>query len=234
MKKFLVIRHLLFEDLGLIADVLSEHDIQPVYKEAGVDDLSDIDLTHYEGLIILGGPIGAYETDAYPFLEDEITLIRQQLDAKRPLLGICLGAQLIAVALGAKVYPGPEKEIGWAPLHLTPSGQQSALGALGNHPVVLHWHGDILDLPPGADCLASTAATPNQAFRIGDYCLGLQFHLEVLGADIERWLIGHALEIAKTDGVSVEQIRRDTKTHAEALLPSGRRVIEDWLLGLGL
>ena len=118
-------------------------------------------------VVVLGGPIGAYEQEDYPFIADEIAILRARVAANRPTLAICLGAQILAQALGARVYAGT-KEIGWAPLKLTEAGQRSVLRDIGRDATpVLHWHGDTFDLPDGADRLASTPECANQAFSLG-------------------------------------------------------------------
>jgi GMP synthase (glutamine-hydrolysing) len=130
-------------------------------------------------LIVLGGPIGAYETDTYPFLAAEIALLERRLMHDRPTLGICLGSQLMAKALGARVFPGPLKEIGWGRIDLTEAGAGSSLASLGSEDSeVLHWHGDTFDLPAGAVRLACNANYENQAFAFGQAALALQFHAE--------------------------------------------------------
>jgi len=129
-------------------------------------------------VVVLGGPIGAYEQEDYPFIADEIAILRARVAANRPTLAICLGAQILAQALGARVYAGT-KEIGWAPLKLTEAGQRSVLRDIGRDATpVLHWHGDTFDLPDGADRLASTPECANQAFSLGA-TLAVQFHPEV-------------------------------------------------------
>jgi GMP synthase (glutamine-hydrolysing) len=179
---------------------------------------------------VLGGPIGAYEENNYPWLTNELRLIERRLAAKKPILGVCLGAQLMARALGSKVYPNSAKEIGWSPLRLTLEGERSCLKDLaGCNYQVLHWHGDTFDLPSGAQCLASTAITKNQAFSYGETALGLQFHLEIDGADIERWLIGHAHEIAATPGVTNSRLRADSACYSAALATSGANCLAGWL-----
>ena len=227
-KTLLAIRHLAFEDLGGFDQPLRDAGYDVRYADMGVDDVAgfgDPDL-----LIALGGPIGAYEEQLYPYLADEIAFIAQRLAAARAVLGICLGAQLMARALGARVYPGPAKEIGWKPLSLTGAGRD-VMGPLARLPV-LHWHGDIFDLPEGAVNLASTDVCPHQAFQTGSHALAFQFHPEAQSPGFERWLIGHAGEIAATPGVSVAQLRSDTQRYAAAALAGGRAVLADWLAGL--
>ena len=203
MKSLVAIRHVHFEHLGSFGPVLRADGYDVAYRDAGVDDLTAIDPAAHDLVVVLGGPIGAYQEGTYPFLRDELRLIEARLAAAKPTLGICLGSQLMARALGARVYPGPDKEIGWSELDLSAAGRASPLAALdGVH--VLHWHGDTFDLPSGAELLASTAKCRNQAFALGRHALGLQFHAEVDAAEIERWLIGHACEIAGVKDTSVE------------------------------
>ncbi|MFN3230727.1 MAG: glutamine amidotransferase [Alphaproteobacteria bacterium] len=231
-KSALALRHVPFEDLGIFGDVLADEGFETRYLDAPVANLGSIDPLTDDLWVVLGGPIGAYEEDAYPFLKAELSLIEARLTAQKPIVGVCLGAQLIARALSARVYPGTAKEIGWAPITLTDEGQASPLGALGNNPQVLHWHGDTFDLPDGAIRLAATEITPNQAFGVGDWCLGLQFHLEADPAAIEYWMVGHANEIAATEGVTPKQIRADTLIHGPGLIGPGGEVLRRWLQGI--
>lgn len=230
-KQALAIRHVAFEDAGSFAVVLEQLGYELRYLEAGVDDLAAIDAAVPDLLLILGGPIGAYEEELYPFLHEELRLIGQRLAAQRPIVGICLGAQLMARALGARVYPGNEgKEIGWARLQLTAPGEASPLRHLAPESTpVLHWHGDTFDLPAGAERLAGTLRYPNQAFAVGRHALALQFHPEVTAAGMERWFIGHACEIGATAGVSVPQLRAETARWAAGLQRQGQAMLRDWL-----
>jgi GMP synthase (glutamine-hydrolysing) len=231
MKSLIAIRHVHFEDLGIFAGTFAKAGYECRYYEAGVDDLSAIDPLRSDMLVVLGAPIGAYEEDKYPFLTDELHILRDRMAARVPTLGICLGAQLMARALGAPVYPGTAKEIGWQALTLTAPGRSGPLKNLENIPV-LHWHGDTFDLPKDAACLASTPITQNQAFSLGPNALGLQFHLEVGADGFERWLIGHALEIATAPGVSVETLRRETARYAARCGEHGQQLLQDWLAAL--
>ena len=230
MKSVLAIRHVHFEGLGLLGDVLAEDGYQVDYVDAGVDDLAALDPLQADLLVVLGGPIGAYEQYLYPFLNDELRILKARLAAGRPTLGICLGAQLMATALGARVYPAPRKEIGWAPLILTDAGRSSMLRHVDGGVPVLHWHGDTFDLPEGATLLASTKVCANQAFSWGPAALGLQFHLEVVLSEIERWLIGHACEIAYLrPGVTVTTLRRETQQWAPGLAYCAASCFRSWL-----
>jgi GMP synthase (glutamine-hydrolysing) len=220
-----VVQHLAFEDLGSFAPLLQDLGWSCSYLQAGVDDLSaagDAEL-----LIVLGGPIGVYENSTYPFLNDELTLLRERLARQQPTLGICLGAQLMASALGARVYPGGQKEIGWSALQLTPQGEASCLRHLQGVPV-LHWHGDTFELPAGGIHLASSAVYPHQAFAIGQHALALQCHPEAQLRDFERWLIGHACELASAH-MDVAALRAATQIHASALQSASSLMLREWL-----
>lgn len=168
-RSVLALRHIHFEDLGNLEGLLSERGYQIRYLDATIDGLDDVDAAAPDLVVVLGGPIGAFDDARYPFLGAERALIRQRLQARRPLLGICLGAQLIARELGARVYPMGCKEIGFSPLALTPQGKTSALAHLHGAPV-LHWHGDQFDIPNGALHLAATAAGAHQAFSSATPC----------------------------------------------------------------
>lgn len=232
MKTAVAIRHLAFEDLGSFAGVLAQRAVALRYLEAGVDDLSRLDPEEADLLVVLGGPIGACDEASYPFIVDELRLLEARLRAGRPVLGICLGAQMMARALGARVYPGPGKEIGWTPLRLSEAGQASPLAHLdGAHTSMLHWHGDTFDLPAGATLLASTAFCRHQAFSWGKHALAFQCHPEAQARQIERWLIGHACELAAA-GRSVPELRRDSARLAPTLETQGARCFAEWLDGL--
>jgi GMP synthase (glutamine-hydrolysing) len=222
------IRHVAFEDLGFFAEVLSRHGFAIEYVEAAAASFGNMDPLGPDLLVVLGGPIGVYEDSAYPFLNGELELIGARLRADRPTLGICLGAQLMARALGAKVVCGGRKEIGWAPLRLTDAGRQSGLRHLESL-TVLHWHGDTFDLPEGAVLLASTDLYAHQAFSWGRRGLALQFHAEVTAPGLEHWYVGHAREIAATPGVGVAALRRDTEKYSPGLERQGRKFLEEWL-----
>lgn len=229
-KTAVAIRHVHFEDLGAFEPVLRDAGYAVRYCDIGLDEprsvAADTDL-----LVVLGAPIGAYEDEKYPFLIDELRLLEHRLSASLPVLGICLGAQLMARALGARVYPGKVKEIGWTPIELTDAGRRTPLQHLAELPV-LHWHGDTFDLPEGTERLASTGPTVNQAFAAGGTALGLQFHVEVQERGFERWLIGHTLEISTVPNLSVSALRRDARAHAARTAASGARMVRDWLAGL--
>ncbi|HTZ79794.1 MAG TPA: glutamine amidotransferase [Stellaceae bacterium] len=229
----LAIRHVAFEDLGSFAPVLRQRGFIVGYREAGLDDLEARDLMDADLVIVLGGPVGVYETAHYPFLKHELRLIAHRIKSNRPVLGICLGAQLMARTLGARVYKGRRKELSWGALSLSKEGRASPLAALARTEV-LHWHGDTFDLPDGATLLASNENYANQAFAFGDTALALQFHVEVTAGGFEHWLIGHAVEIADARGVDVAMLRRQARRKAPRLEQRGPRVLSDWLDHVGL
>lgn len=224
-------RHVHFEHLGTFAWLLHKNGWTQHIVDAAAGGIGHIDPEAPGLLAVLGGPIGAYEEDRYPFLRDELRLIEKRLAAGLPTLGICLGAQLMARALGARVYPGPAKEIGWGPLTLTQAGRASPLSHLDGVRV-MHWHGDTFDLPERAELLASTPLCRHQAFAIGRHALALQFHAEVVSSEIEHWLIGHACEIAAA-GLDPTRLRAEASAHGPALADAGARVLASWLAGLG-
>jgi GMP synthase (glutamine-hydrolysing) len=229
MKTAVAIRHIGFEDLGTFEDVLLAKGFQLQYLEAGRDDLSSFDALEPSLLVLLGGPIGAYEEDLYPFLIDEIHLAERRLRSGQPLFGICLGAQVMARALGARVYPGRAKEIGWTSLTLTEAGRSGPTSHLSpERTSMLHWHGDTFDLPPGATLLASTPLTKNQVYAWGDGALAFQCHPEIRAEFIERWLVGHACELAQA-GIGPQGMREETAKFGPALEVHGRKCFEQWL-----
>lgn len=229
------IRHVHFEDLGTLAPALAERGAAIRYREAGLDDLTAVDPLAADLLVVLGGPISAGDDALYSFLADELRILESRLAAGRPTLGVCLGAQLMARAIGARVYPAAAKEIGWAPIRLTEAGRASPLATLGEDGgTVLHWHGDTFDLPAGTTLLASTDACPHQAFSYGRSALALQFHVEASVTAMERWLIGHACEIAATPGVDVTGLRADTTRHSASLARRARAFLDAWLGESGL
>ena len=230
MKNVLAIRHIAFEDLGSLAPVLKQQGYQIDYIDATSSNLQDIDPLALDLMVILGGPIGAYDEKDYPFLLHEFRLLEKRLTADLPTLGICLGSQLMARVLGAKVYSGSYKEIGWSPLKLSEAGKKSPLNYLDTaDSAVLHWHGDTFDLPQGATHLAASERYVNQAFAYGKCALGLQFHPEVTTKGLENWFVGHASEIHTTEDISVSQLRSDTKRYCPSLEAQSANLWQTWL-----
>ncbi|NVD42779.1 glutamine amidotransferase [Ensifer sp. HO-A22] len=228
MKSALVIRHVHFEDLGTFDAPLRRAGYGIEYRDVGSSNFLDFAPEAADLLVVLGGPIGAYEDSAYPFLQREVEVVTARLKTGRPTLGICLGAQLMARASGARVFPSGIKEIGFEPISLTEVGRVSPLRHLDGVPM-LHWHGDTYDLPVGATLLASTSRNIQQAFSIGSNILGLQFHPEAdAGPAFERWLVGHACELAAAK-IDIAKLRNDTADFGAALAVAADAMITEWL-----
>jgi GMP synthase-like glutamine amidotransferase len=197
----LILKNITTEGPGTIEDFLGKEGIPFRIVELGSGETPP-PLENVDTLVILGGPMGVYEMESYPHLMAESRLIREAINRDMMVLGICLGAQMLAYCLGANVYPGPEKEIGWYPVELTGDGLKDPLmRKLATHPQVgdfwrrfrvFHWHGDTFDLPPGAVLLACSVRYKNQAFRLGDKVYGFQFHMEVSKDMILDWFKGTA------------------------------------------
>lgn len=178
----LVLRHELFEHLGNFAGAFANRKVTFIYHDLGEPIPQDA----FDGLVVMGGPMSA--NDPLPGLKGELGVIEEALKTGKPILGICLGSQLIARALGARVYRNRELEIGWAPVHLTDAGQSDPLfQGMKSPETFFHWHGDTFDLPPGAEWLAWSEKTRHQAYRYGRNVYGIQFHPEVTAAMIEEW-----------------------------------------------
>ncbi|MDR2199166.1 MAG: glutamine amidotransferase [Deltaproteobacteria bacterium] len=225
-----VIQHVLFEDLGLFSGVLADRGYGIEYHQAGVDLPGPVEWLEADLRIVMGGPIGVGDRASYPYIEDEINLVRRAVESGGAVLGICLGAQFLAAAMGAAVYPNTGPEIGFGPLELTPAALDSPLGRLKDVPV-LHWHGDTFDVPKGAERLASTPGTPNQAFRRGGGILALQFHPETDFSRFEQWLIGHTAELSRHN-LDPARLRKEARAHAPLLAERAPLFFNDWLDGL--
>jgi GMP synthase (glutamine-hydrolysing) len=225
------IRHVGFEDLGTLEPRLVRDGYDIDVLDAGQHSLSLIAARPCDLLVVLGGPISVNDRESFAFIEQEQQILRERLVNDEPTLGICLGAQLMASALGSRVFPGKAAEIGWAPLQLTQAGQQHPLRQLGAETPTFHWHGETFDLPPGAVLLGSTPMCLNQAFSYGKRCLALQFHPEVTGASLERWYIGHTVELAHAK-IAVTELRRQAIAHSEAHELRAGLVFDEWLASL--
>src|SRR5882757_9001527 len=186
MAKIYVLQHHAVENLGTIADALEGAALAWQYVRVHKGQPVPTEMKGAGGLIVMGGPMGVYQTERYPFLRDEMKLIEDAIKHERPVLGVCLGAQIVAAALGAKVDRNPRgKEIGWHPIQLEPSARDDRLmRGLPETITPFHWHGDIFDLPADAESLASSDKTPCQAFRHGKATYAFQFHFEVTGASV--------------------------------------------------
>lgn len=191
MRRVLVLQHVAVEPLGTLLPLLRSYGLRIRYQNFERDPEAQPSIGSYDGLIVLGGPMSAWDDENHPHLQTETALIETAVAQGTPVLGICLGAQLLARALGARVHPAAEREIGWHAVTPTEAGRADpVLGGFEGTEDVFQWHGDTFDLPDGAVHLvrSATAGCAHQAFRYGNHAYGLQFHLEADAALIERWL----------------------------------------------
>jgi GMP synthase (glutamine-hydrolysing) len=227
MRRLLVFQHVAHEILGSLDPLLRAAGFRIRYVNFSRQPDALPDISRYQGLVVLGGPMNCDQSDRYPHLHREIDTIQAAIASGKPVLGICLGSQLIARALGARVRKNPVKEIGWYDLYPTAAGRADPLfRRLGDHQKIFQWHGDTFDLPDHAQLLASSPDCRNQAFRYGDNVYGLQFHLEVDAPMIERWLLnaGNQRELSELGNaqVRVAEIQRDTHRYIGESLAIGK------------
>ncbi|HET8611195.1 MAG TPA: glutamine amidotransferase [Sphingomonas sp.] len=228
MKRALVVYHVPYERLAGFAGPIEQAGYAIERLDVGDAGFGEADFLAPDLLVLLGGPMALYERAEYPWIEGELARLTERLARKRPTLGICLGAQMIAAALGAQVYRGPAREVGFAPVALTPKGRESPLAVIEDVPV-LHWHGDGFDLPEGATLLARTALYP-QAFAIGRWLLALQYHPEMGGAGdgIESWT-ARAENYLAGAGTSGMAILADHAAFGPAASAAGKTLLSAWL-----
>ncbi len=221
MARILIFQHVAHEILGTLDPLLRSYGARLRYVNFERDPAAQPRVQGYDGLIVLGGPMNMGELTAHPHLAHERKAIEEAIRLGVPVLGICLGSQLVAAALGAAVYPAPEKEIGWYPVERLPAASSDpVLGPFAGTETVFQWHGDTFDLPEGACELARSATGAPQAFRYGTNVYALQFHLEVDAAMIERWLDvpENRKAIAATGGaIDPDRIRREIPQYIERL-----------------
>jgi len=233
MRRLLIFQHVPYEILGTLDPLLRKAEFDLCYVNFDQQPNARPDVTQYDGLIVLGGPMNCDESDRYPHLATEIELIRQSIDEGKPVLGICLGAQLIARALGARVTPNETKEIGWYELNPTTAGRTDALFAhFDASQMIFQWHGDRFDIPQGATHLATSPDCPSQAFRYHDNVYALQFHLEVDAPMIHRWLQEPTMvrEAISVGGEGYpQQIDAATKLHIDPSVALGNRVFGEFI-----
>lgn len=230
-KTALIVRHVPVEGVAGFRDPIEQagYDVERV--DVADPAFAGLDLTAPDLVIMMGGPMGVYEHDLHPWIPSQLARLAERLAADRPTIGVCLGAQMIAAALGAEVFPGPAKEVGFHPVNFTPEAQAGPLRHLDGLPM-LHWHGDTFHLPEGVELLGSTPLYPHQAFRRGPNLLALQFHAEMgLDPRFEAWLEQwpDAVEAAGTD---VDALRAAHAEHGPAAVAAGRAMIAEWLAGL--
>ncbi|HKQ71630.1 MAG TPA: gamma-glutamyl-gamma-aminobutyrate hydrolase family protein [Polyangiaceae bacterium] len=224
LRYVLVLQHIAPETPGLILPALDAKKLAVRYAKPFAGDKVPSELADAAGLVVMGGPMGVYEADRYPYLRDEIQLIEQALASNCPVLGVCLGSQMLAHALGAKVAPGQQKEIGWHRVTLTQDALLDPLfKGLESSFLAMHWHGDVFDLPPGSTLLASSELTAHQAFRHGTSAYGLLFHMEVTETIIEGLVATFPDELAQV-GSSPARIFGGAREHLPSLAERASRV----------
>jgi GMP synthase (glutamine-hydrolysing) len=237
MKRAVVLKHVESEGPGRIAEVVAEEgyalDIRSLHREDGVPS----DLGHGDLLIVMGGPMGVgdLQSPEYPFLPREVELLRRRVIEDAPVLGICLGAQLLAHAAGATVYPmmtgdGRNRlyEVGWGPLTFHMANADAVLTGIPAEAPMLHWHGDTFDLPAGARLLASSGICRNQGFQLHRHLFGLQFHCEVMEKDVENFLEADGEFVVKASGEDgIDHLRRETARHIDAFRVVGDRLLRN-------
>jgi len=233
---WLVLRHTQTEGLGLLANALREMGVHHRYLDLPRGEPPPRDLRGVGGLIVLGGPQAAYETDKHPFLATESALVERMLTTGRPILGICLGAQLVAQVLGARVYLGERREVGWKPVTLTDDGRDDPLLAGGDPSLtVFHMHGDTYELPPDARNLARSELYEQQAFRWGDLVYGFQFHFEFTETMIGRLATEpESRDYITQAGVDPQKLVAESPARVRELSDVARRVFSNFFGQCGL
>jgi len=226
----LVLQHIACEPPGVYEDVLREWGAELVRVE--LDEGEPIPDTEFDAIVAMGGPMSVNDESVLPWLADEKRFVAAAVRSGTPYWGVCLGVQLLAASLGARVYSGDEPEVGLLPVELTPEGRADPIFAgLPPEIVTLQWHGDTFDLPAGAVRLAGSPAYPNQAFRCGN-AYGVQFHLEVSTEMAREWAgvaeYAASLERALGPGATGDFVAGIEERSAE-MLANGRALFERWL-----
>ncbi len=228
MKRALIVRHTPFEGAAGFRLPIEQAGYEFTRIDVFDPGFATLDWLAPDLIVVIGGPMGVYERHAHPWIDGELAGLSARLSEGLPTIGICLGSQMIAAAMGANVYPGPVREVGFAPVSIL--APESPLRHVADVPV-LHWHGDTFDLPEGVERLAESAAYPNQAFRIDNWLLALQFHPE-MGEDprIEHWL--EDADYIASAGTDAESVRADHARLGSAAVAAGRALLAEWLAGI--
>ncbi len=231
MKRALIIRHVPYEGVAGYREPIEAAGYHVDRIDVADPAFSSLDLAEPDLLIMMGGPMGVYEADTHPWIACQLRRLALRLAADRPTLGVCFGAQMIAAALGARVYPGPDKEVGFHPVTVHASAASGPLRHIAKVPV-LHWHGDTFTLPEGVELLASSHVYEHQAFARGPNLLALQFHAE-MGEDerFDVWLEQWPESVVEAGG-DVASLRAAHDAHGPGAVAAGRAMIAEWLAQL--
>jgi GMP synthase (glutamine-hydrolysing) len=227
-----VIRHTPLDGLGSFRPVLEQHGYAIRIVEPFVEDILTRDASEPDLVLVMGGAISVNDADNYPFINDELRYIERRLQSGKPMMGACLGGQMIAKASGARVYKNAAVEAGYLPVMLTEAGEGSCLNEMmANGGCTMHWHSDAFDLPAGAVRLAYSDLTDNQAYAIGRNVLGVQFHMEACPRTVGGWLVAYAGEVSRS-GLDPHAMRAAIQRHGKGSSDAGGRALSAWLDGL--
>lgn len=226
--KAVFFEHMASSGPAYLKDILQSQGIDCQVVCVSYEDISSFDALSPDILVVMGGSPGVYQAEHYDFLKHEQRILEQRLAADRPTLGICLGAQLMAAALGARVYKGQQgPEIGWFDLMLTAAAQDSPVKEFENTKI-MQWHGDTFDAPAGTTLLASSTQYPQQIFSYGRHCIGFQGHIEVTPKVLTDWFVQDAGIVLSRPGL-LDDLRRDTALYAETMTKATERFMKKWL-----
>jgi GMP synthase (glutamine-hydrolysing) len=230
-KTALIIRHVPYEGVAGYREPIEAAGYEVDRIDVSDPEFASLDLCKHDLLIMMGGPMGVYERDRYPWISCQLGRLAKRLEADRPTLGVCFGSQMVAAALGADVYPGPVQEIGFHPITLAPAALDGPLRHIADVPM-LHWHGDTFTLPDKVELLASSHLYPHQAFRHGSNILALQFHGEMgLDPRFDAWIEQGADAIAQA-GTNEAKLRAQHDSLGPGAVAAGQAMIAEWLTGL--
>jgi GMP synthase-like glutamine amidotransferase len=227
--QIVVLQHVAFEGAGILLEIFNQdgHHVE-IYKLYAADALPN--LAELDVIVVMGGPMGVGDAEQFPWLINEKRFLSEAINSGKPILGICLGAQLLADVLGARVYRNAHREIGWFPVTTTPAFRASRFGkVLGDEFIPLHWHGDTFDLPSGAISIGTSAACQCQGFVFEERILALQFHLEMTSVGLSKLVKHCADELIPSAYVqSAEQLLTDEAQFA-AMHQRMAELIAVWL-----